>query len=72
MSGANREQYIHRQTMAGAVRFTTVELSELERKVAEAGDRSLALELELFEGLVRAVLDRADGVALAARALAGL
>nr|WP_119680452.1 DNA mismatch repair protein MutS [Indioceanicola profundi] len=72
MSGANREQYIHRQTMAGAVRFTTVELSELERKVAEAGDRSLALELELFEKLVRAVLDQADGVALAARALAGL
>lgn len=72
MSGDNRAQFIHRQTMAGAVRFTTVELSELERKVAEAGDRALALELALFERLVAAVLERADPVARAARALAGL
>ena len=72
MAGANRETYIHRQTMAGAVRFTTVELSDLERKVAEAGDRALALELQLFEELVRAVAVRADAVAATARALATL
>ena len=69
---ANRDLYIHRQTMAGAVRFTTVDLSDLERRVAEAADRALALELELFEQLCRAVLDRADAVAGAARALASL
>jgi len=72
MGGENRERFIHRQTMAGAVRFSTVELGDLERRVAEAGDKALALELELFEGLVRAVLDRADAIAATARALAAL
>jgi DNA mismatch repair protein MutS len=72
MGGENRARYIHRQTMAGAVRFTTVELSDLERKVAEAGDRALALEIALFDRLVGEVLARDGAVALAARALAGL
>jgi DNA mismatch repair protein MutS len=70
MAGTNRATFIHRQTMAGAVRFTTVELSELERKVAEAGDRALALELTLFDGLVAQILAAADAVAATARALA--
>nr|WP_049766723.1 DNA mismatch repair protein MutS [Rhodospirillum centenum] len=72
MQGANRETFIHRQTLANAVRFTTVELSELERKVSEAGERALALELELFEELVRAVAAEADAIATTARALATL
>ena len=64
--------FIHRQTLASAVRFTTVELSELERSIAEAADKALALELELFEELVGEVLGRAEAVAAAARALATL
>lgn len=72
MSEKHRADFIHRQTMAGAVRFTTVALSELERKVAEAGDRSLALELEIFGQLVKAVIDLADPIATTARALATL
>ena len=57
---AATEQYglIHRQTMANAVRFTTVELSELDDKISRAGERALAIELELFEILVRRVLAR--------------
>ena len=46
--------FIHRQTMANAVRFTTVELSELEQRIASAADKALALELELFAELVSA------------------
>ncbi|MBB4266461.1 DNA mismatch repair protein MutS [Roseospira visakhapatnamensis] len=64
--------YIHRQTMANAARFTTVELSELERSMRGAGDRALALELHLFADLVAEVTARADPIALAARALATL
>ncbi len=64
--------YIHRQTMANAARFTTVELSELESKVKGAGDKALALEQELFADLVAEVTARADAIALAARALAAL
>ena len=44
--------FIHRQTLASAMRFTTVELGELEGKLAQAGERALAMELELFDDLV--------------------
>ena len=33
--------FIHRQTLAGQVRFTTTELGELEAKIASAADRAL-------------------------------
>ncbi|MCW8914252.1 MAG: DNA mismatch repair protein MutS [Magnetovibrio sp.] len=64
--------YIHRQTMANAVRFSTVELSELEGKIARAADGAVALELEVFEQLVARVVNHADVIATAARALAEL
>ncbi len=52
--------FIHRQTMAGALRFTTIALVELEAKIASAADRALALELEAFERLRRAWLAEGD------------
>jgi len=64
--------FIHRQTLAGAVRFTTVELGELETRIGRAADQALALESELFEVLVGEVVARADAIASAARALAAL
>jgi DNA mismatch repair protein MutS len=71
---AATERYglIHRQTMANAVRFTTVELSELDDKISRAGERALAIELDLFEALVSQVLAKDDLVARSARALAEL
>ena len=39
--------FIHRQTLSSAVRFTTNELAELERKTSEAGDKALAIELPI-------------------------
>jgi DNA mismatch repair protein MutS len=62
--------FIHRQSMASAMRFTTVELGELERKIASAADKALAIELELFEALVETVQGASDAAAEAARALA--
>jgi DNA mismatch repair protein MutS len=44
-----RDQFIHRQTLANQMRFTTLELSELDARIARASDRALALELEIFE-----------------------
>ncbi len=41
--------FIHRQTLANQVRFTTVELSELDAKISQAGYRALAIEGETFE-----------------------
>jgi DNA mismatch repair protein MutS len=70
-AGAN-DPFIHRQTLANAVRFTTVELGELETKIARAADRAVALELGLFEDLVNEVKGRVEQIALAANALARL
>lgn len=62
--------FIHRQTLASAARFTTVELTELERKISEAADKALALELELFEMLAREVLNVGNQIAQTADAIA--
>ena len=64
--------FIHRQTLASARRYTTVELSELEQKISSAADKALAVELKLFDDLVGEVTGRAEEIALAARALAEL
>jgi DNA mismatch repair protein MutS len=66
------DEFIHRQTMANAVRFTTVELSELESKVSKAADQAMAMELEMFADLVNSVLVHADPIARCAGALAAL
>ena len=62
--------FIHRQTLANNLRYTTVELSELERKIGEAADRALKLELELFAELTDAVHQAQARIADTARALA--
>ena len=41
--------FIHRQTLANQVRFTTVELAELDARIAQAAERALAIEAETFE-----------------------
>ncbi len=64
--------FIHRQTMASATRYATVELGELEAKIGRAADAALQLELKLFEALARAALDRSSAIAGAAQALASL
>ncbi|NRP26034.1 DNA mismatch repair protein MutS [Aliiroseovarius sp. xm-m-379] len=64
------ETFIHRQTTANAVRFTTVALSELETKIHNAGSRALEIEKRLYSSLTREVLDRAAAIADTARALA--
>jgi len=64
--------FIHRQTMASAMRFTTTELGALEEAVASAADRALARELALFQELAAMVLDQAQPIAATAAALARL
>src|SRR5258706_1750684 len=70
LKGELAKTFIHRQTLAGAVRFTTVELGELERRLAGAADKALAVELALFDDLVGEVTQRGEPVAAAAAALA--
>ncbi len=62
--------FIHRQTLANAVRFTTVELSELETKIVNAGARALEIELQHFKALRTTILEMQSAIAGTARALA--
>ncbi|HVY12395.1 MAG TPA: DNA mismatch repair protein MutS, partial [Alphaproteobacteria bacterium] len=68
----HNETFIHRQTLQSGVRFTTTELAELERKVSEAGDKALALELEIFGALCEEVLARMETLRATSSALAAL
>lgn len=66
------DTFRHRQTMANAVRFTTSELADIEGRIAAAGERALALELEIFADLSRRVTSEEQGLADLAAALAEL
>lgn len=57
-----RSMFIHRQTLANNVRFTTEELLDLEQKISKAGETALALELQIFEDLRRQILSQADTI----------
>ncbi len=64
--------FIHRQTLASAVRFSSTELAELQSAIGEAADKALALELGMFAELVTSVTDSGDAIAETAWALAAL
>jgi DNA mismatch repair protein MutS len=64
------ENFIHRQTTANQVRFTTVALSEMETKILNAGNRALEIEKRLYEILKSAILESAALITQTARALA--
>ena len=62
--------FVQRQSMAGATRFTTAELGELESRLAAAAEHALHLELELFDELRRRVLEAGNAIAKVAGSLA--
>ena len=64
--------FIHRQTMASAARYTTTELIELANRILGASAQALELEQRLFADLVGEVVARSAEIAAAARAMARL
>ncbi len=62
--------FTHRQTMAGAVRFNSLQLHEEASRIAEAGGRALAAEDAHFEALVEEVAAAKEPIATTAAALA--
>ncbi|MDP5361859.1 MAG: DNA mismatch repair protein MutS, partial [Paracoccaceae bacterium] len=64
------ETFIHRQTTANQVRFTTVELSEIESRILNAGGRALEIEKRLYVSLTQAIIEKAGALGALARALA--
>ena len=65
-------QFIHRQTLVSGVRFTTTELAELDAKISGAGDKALALEIEIFAQFVTRAASFSEPIRAAAQALAEL
>ena len=63
-------RFIHRQTMAGAMRFSTMELAELDARIASAGDQAHVRELEVFDTLVASALAQIAALRGVAEALA--
>ncbi len=72
LSAPLSETYIHRQTTANQVRFTTVELSEIETRILNAGNLALEIEKRLYTRLSDAILADAALLNAAARGLAEL
>ncbi|MCA3457225.1 MAG: DNA mismatch repair protein MutS [Rhodobacter sp.] len=64
------ETFIHRQTTANLLRFTTIPLSDLETRILNAGNHALEIEKRLYDGLKSATLAVAGQIAATARALA--
>jgi DNA mismatch repair protein MutS len=62
----------HRQTMAGAVRFTTPELADTESRIVAAAERALTLEQEVFAELAAAIAGEEQALGRLAAALAEL
>jgi DNA mismatch repair protein MutS len=66
---AKPDLFIHRQTTAGQVRFTTVDLNEIETRILNAGNRALEIEKRHYDGLKLAIMAQSGRIGTTARAL---
>ncbi|MDD2877203.1 MAG: DNA mismatch repair protein MutS [Acidiphilium sp.] len=65
-------ELVLRQGLASAARFTQPELSDLDRRIAEAHDRAAAREIVVLDHLLHRIMDHEDALASCADALARL
>ena len=68
--GDNDNPFIHRQTMSSGVRFTTPDLSNLERDIAISAEKALAIEENYFKEFCDTAITLADDISRVARGLA--
>jgi DNA mismatch repair protein MutS len=66
------ETFIHRQTLASAVRFTTVELGELEARILAAASKAQSIEQGTFDHFADQVNQAASDIAGVSEGLATL
>ena len=70
MAAPHKDVFIHRQTLANSVRFSSAELAELAGQISRAGETALALELEIFADVTAQILDARAGLEAIGAALA--
>jgi DNA mismatch repair protein MutS len=66
------EEWVRKQTLVSAERYITEELKEYESKILGAEEKILALEIEIFNRLVKSLLDYISPVQLNASIIARL
>lgn len=64
------EEYVRKQTMKNAERYTTDLLKEREREILHAEEKALAREEVIFNDLIEAILEHADALKETAAAMA--
>ncbi len=62
LSKGPESPFIHKQTLVSGVRFTTVELADLDSQIASAAERVTALELDVFNGFVDRVITHVETI----------
>ncbi|RFC63713.1 DNA mismatch repair protein MutS [Fulvimarina endophytica] len=72
MAGEGSHQFIHRQTLASAMRFTTRELAELQERIVNSGEDALRIELRVFDELSAAAVRQAEALQAASSALGAI
>ncbi|MBI1340657.1 DNA mismatch repair protein MutS [bacterium] len=70
VTGRMDDLFRHRQTLAGAVRFSTDELADLDARIARADEEAAARELEIFQRLATGVEAQSAAISMAAAAIA--
>ncbi|MDD9842241.1 MAG: DNA mismatch repair protein MutS, partial [Alphaproteobacteria bacterium] len=70
MRAPHNEIFIHRQTLANSVRFSTEKLAQFAGEISRADERALGLELAIFDQLSKETLEAAPTLSAAAEALA--
>lgn len=61
--------FFRKQTLAGAERYITEELKDLEQEILTASDKLLALEKEIFQDILKAISNKNKEILLTTRAL---
>ena len=64
------DNFIHRQTTANQMRFTTLSLSDTETKIINANSKSLEIEKQIFTELSALIIQNFEKISAAAEALA--
>ncbi len=72
LSAPLSDSFIHRQTMAGQVRFTTVTVSQIETRILNAANHALDIEKRHYAALRAAILDLSGPIAATAAGLAAI
>lgn len=71
-SGNTDNPFIHRQTMSNGVRFTTPDLSNLEREIALSAEKAQAIEENYYNEFRDQAMALADDISRVARGLASI